>query len=372
MIQLRRHHFSRLVPPRVYLELMKPRIVLLLVFTCVTSMIVAAEAAPGDIMVYTALGGVLAAGGASAINQVLDREIDAKMARTARRPIPAGRVSAPQALLFGLCLVGLSALLLAALVNVLAAVLALAGAFYYTVIYTLVLKRNTVANILIGGGAGAMPALVGWAAATGSLEWQAFILFAIIFYWTPPHSWALAILVNKDYAAADIPMMPVARGQRVTRYQILLYSAQLVLISLTPGLLLLLPQAPAMLGGLYLASAVALGLILLWLALRLIRRADKAAARALYKYSSLYLALLFLAMIFDRLLLKSGQAGGSGLPRRRSRWLRRCWRARRSSLASAWSRRPQARSRRGRWMRRTMRRWRKRLWLARGFHLAPS
>ena len=292
------------VSPRRYIELMKPRIVILLVFTCVTSMIVAIDAfPPADLLALTILGGVLSSGGASAINQYLDREIDAKMARTARRPLPSGRVSAEHALAFGMALVISSVLVLGLFVNWLAAILALAGAIYYVVIYTLILKRNTVVNILIGGGAGAIPVLVGWAAASGTLELQAFILFAIVFYWTPPHSWALAILVNKDYAAADIPMMPVARGESVTRFQILFYSIQLVIISLSPALLLWLPQAPLMLDRLYLASAAILGSILIGLAATLIRRADKATARALYKYSSLYLALLFLAMIFDRLLL---------------------------------------------------------------------
>ena len=289
--------------PRAYIELTKPRIVLLLVFTCLTSMVVAAGAIPAaDKLLFTLLGGALAAGGSSAINQFLDRELDAKMARTARRPIPSGRVPARRALAFGMGLLVLSALVFGAFVNWLAAGLALAGAFYYVVIYTLVLKRNTVVNILIGGGAGAMPALVGWAAAGGGLELQAFILFAIIFYWTPPHSWALALLVNKDYAAADIPMMPVARGERATRVQILFYSLQLVLITLTPGLLWLLSGAPKFLGSFYLAAAAWLGMILLWLAVRLLRRADKASARVLYKYSSMYLALLFLAMMVDRLL----------------------------------------------------------------------
>ena len=286
-----------------YLELTKPRIALLLVFTCFTSMVVAGDALPRlDTLVFTVLGGLLAAGGSSAINQVADREMDARMARTAGRPIPSGRLSARKAFVFGLSLVGLAWLSLTLFVNWQAALLALAGAFYYVVIYTLLLKRNTVVNILIGGGAGAMPVLVGWAAVSGELELQAFILFAIVFYWTPPHSWALAILVNKDYAAANIPMMPVARGERVTRYQILFYSLQLLLISLTPGLLLMLPGAPRMLGGFYLLAAAGLGLLLNWRALQLIRRADKATARALYKYSSLYLALLFLAMIIDRLL----------------------------------------------------------------------
>ncbi|MCY4145898.1 MAG: heme o synthase [Chloroflexi bacterium] len=291
------------IQPRAYIELTKPRIVALLVFTCLTSMIVAAETIPPvDSLLFTLLGGALAAGGSCAINQYLDRVMDAKMSRTARRPIPSGRISARRALGFGIALLALSALTLGLFVNWLAAGLALGGAFYYIVVYTVLLKRHTVANILIGGGAGAMPALVGWAAATGALELQAFILFAIIFYWTPPHSWALAILVNKDYAAADIPMMPVARGERVTRYQILFYSLQLVLISLTPGLLLLLGGAQTMLGGFYLLAAVILGSLLVWLALKLIRRADEGTARSLYKYSSLYLAMLFLAMIVDRLL----------------------------------------------------------------------
>ena len=291
------------VPWRAYLALSKPRIVLLLVFTCVTSMIVAADALPRfDLLLFTILGGALSAGGASALNQYLDRELDAKMARTARRPIPSGKISAVNALVFGLALLAWSVLIFGIFVNWLAAGLSLLGALYYVVIYTIALKRNTVVNILIGGGAGAVPVLVGWAAATGALAPQVFILFAIVFYWTPPHSWALALLVNKDYAAAQIPMMPVARGEKATRYQILLYSGQLFIISLSPGLLLLLPNAPTMLEWFYLVAATLLGLPLLWLSLKLIRRADKPTARVLYKYSSLYLALLFLAMLLDRLL----------------------------------------------------------------------
>ena len=304
MTRILRSRLSFAARSQPYIELIKPRIVALLIFTCVTSMIVAINGLPpADILTLTALGGLLSAGGASAINQYLDRELDAKMARTSRRPIPSGRILARSALRFGLALLASSLLILGVFVNWLAAILALAGALYYLLIYTLALKRNTVVNILIGGGAGAMPVLVGWAAARGSLDLQAFILFAIVFYWTPPHSWALAILANKDYAAADIPMMPVARGERATRYQILLYSIQLFIISLAPALLLLLPGAPLMLGGVYLTAAAALGMMLIWLAAKLIRRANKAAARVLYKYSSLYLALLFLAMILDRLLL---------------------------------------------------------------------
>ena len=275
MIQIRRGDLAFRELPRIYLALMKPRIVFLLVFTCVTSMIVAADALPAAAVLFpTVLGGIFAAGGASALNQYFDRELDAKMARTARRPLPAGRISTQHALLFALCLILWSALILGIFVNWLAAALALGGAFYYVVIYTLLLKRNTVVNILIGGGAGAMPVLVGWAAAAGQLDIQAFILFAIVFYWTPPHSWALALLVNKDYAAAQIPMMPVARGEKLTRYQILFYSLQLFIISLTPALLLL-PQAPSMLGGLYLATAAGLGLLLIGLSLKLIWRRIK-------------------------------------------------------------------------------------------------
>ena len=303
MINALRSSFSLGDVPRTYMELTKPRIVLLLVFTCVTSMIVATGKWPRfDLLFFTILGGMLSAGGSSAINQYLDRNLDAKMARTARRPIPSGRMAAGKALVFGLALVAWSVVVLGVFVNWLAAGLALTGALYYVIVYTLILKRNTVVNILIGGGAGAMPVLVGWAAATGTVDLQAFILFAIVFYWTPPHSWALALLVNKDYAAAEIPMMPVARGEKVTRLQILLYSLQLLIISLSPGLLLLLPQAPNTLGLFYLVSAAILGLLLIRRAVTLLRMPDKANARALYKYSSLYLALLFLAMILDKLL----------------------------------------------------------------------
>jgi len=289
---------------RAYVELTKPRIVILLVFTCVTSMIVAANGVPSaNLILFTIIGGMLSAGGSSAINQYIDREMDAKMNRTARRPIPSGRIAPMNALLFGLALVAWSVLVLGIFVNWLASGLALLGAVYYVVLYTLILKRNTVVNIVIGGGAGAIPVLVGWSAATGTLAPEAFILFAIVFYWTPPHSWALAIMVNKDYAAADVPMMPVARGERVTRYQILFYSIQLVLITLIPGLMLLLPTAPVMLEWIYLLLATLLGGGLIWMSIKLIRVADKATARSLYKYSSAYLAFLFLAMIFDRLLL---------------------------------------------------------------------
>lgn len=282
---------------RTYLELAKLRIVTLLLFTTVTAMIVAAQGIPSlGVLLPTLLGGALSAMGASAINQYLDRDLDAKMNRTARRPIPSGRVAPVNALIFGLALIVWSTLILWLWVNPLSAVLALGGAIYYVVIYTALLKRNTVVNIIIGGGAGAMPVLVGWAAVTGTLSYEALILFAIIFYWTPPHSWALALLVNSDYARANVPMMPVARGEDVTRRQILLYSIQLFLISLTPVLF-------GFLGGIYLVAAVALGLGLIRASILLLRRQDGASARKTYKFSTAYLAFLFMAMIVDTLLL---------------------------------------------------------------------
>ncbi len=288
---------------RAYLELITPRIVLLLVLTCVTSMIVAAHTSPPvDTVIFTILGGVLSAWGSSAIHQWLGREMDSKMARTPRCPISCGRIEPVNALIFGLALVAWAALILAVFVNWLAAGLAFLAVLYDVILHGLVSRRNIAVSILISGGASAMPVLVGWAAARGMLEPQALILFAIVFYWTLPHSWALAMM--KDDAAADVPMMSVGQGERVTRYQILFYAVQLLIISLMPGLLLLLPQRPAMLEGLYLLSAVLLGLGFIWRAVKLIRIADKAAVRVVYKYSSAYLGLLFLAMIADRLLFQ--------------------------------------------------------------------
>lgn len=282
---------------RTYLELTKLRIVTLLLFTTLVAMIIASNGIPPlVILLPTLLGGALSAAGASVINQYIDRDMDGRMSRTARRPIPSGRVEPINALLFGLALVVWSTLILGVFVNWLAAALALGGALYYVVIYTLLLKRNTVLNILIGGGAGAMPVLVGWAAVTGSLGYPAFILFAIVFYWTPPHSWALALLVNTDYARANVPMMPVAKGEEVTRQQILLYAIMLLLISL-------LPVVFGFLGAIYLIAAVSLGLGLIRAAVVLKREKTGAAARAAYKFSTAYLAFLFMAMILDKILL---------------------------------------------------------------------
>jgi protoheme IX farnesyltransferase len=282
---------------KTYLELAKMRIVLLLCFTTVTAMIIAANGFPrADLLIATLIGGALAAAGSSAINQYIDRDMDAKMSRTARRPIPSGRISPRSALIYGLALIAWSVAVLATFVNPLSALLAFIGSIYYVVLYTLLLKRNTVVNILIGGGAGAIPVLVGWAAVTNSLSFEAFLLFAIVFYWTPPHSWALALLVNADYTKANVPMMPVARGEQATRVQILLYSIQLLLITL-------LPVVFGVLSVFYLTLAVVLGLGLVYMSIKLIRVTTKAVARSTYKYSTAYLAFLFLAMIVDRLLL---------------------------------------------------------------------
>ncbi len=260
-------------------------------------MVVAAkgEALPPLLLAATIIGGALAAGGASALNQYIDRDMDHLMARTRHRPIPSGRITPLNALLFGLALCAWSVAILGTFVNWLAAALALIGAIYYVVVYTLLLKRNTVLNILIGGGAGAMPVLVGWAAVTGTLAPGAFLLFAIVFYWTPPHSWALALLVNKDYTAANVPMMPVARGEDAARVQIFLYSIQLVALSL-------LPIPFRLLGGFYLVTAGLLGVGMILEALRLLRTKSGAQARRTYKYSTFYLALLFLAMILDLII----------------------------------------------------------------------
>jgi protoheme IX farnesyltransferase len=278
-----------------YLELTKVRIVTLLLFTTVTAMVAAADGIPAlDLLLFTLLGGGLASAGASVINQYYDRDMDALMARTARRPIPSGRIRPTSALIFGLVLVTLSVIVLGFFVNWLAAALALGGALYYVVIYTMLLKRNTFLNIIIGGGAGAMPVLVGWAAVTGRVDLPALILFAIVFFWTPPHSWALALLVNKDYTRANVPMMPVAKGEDVTRDQMIIYSIALLLVSLLGF---------GTFSWLYLASAVLLGGRLVWMTIVLRRDKSPQMTRATYKFSTAYLAFIFLAMMLDKIIL---------------------------------------------------------------------
>jgi protoheme IX farnesyltransferase len=274
-----------------YVALTKPKVQSLLLLTTVTTMEVAGNPSVSRVAL-TCAGGYLSAGGAGAVNHYWDRDIDARMRRTASRPIPAGRISPRAALAFGLVLAALSFLLLSLTVNVLAASLALGGFVGYVGVYTIWLKRRTPQNIVIGGAAGAMPPLVGWAAARGSLSWTALYLFAIVFYWTPPHFWALSLLMKDEYARVGVPMMPVVRGERETRRQIVLYTLLLYAISQ-------LPFCAHAFGGVYLASSMVLGLAFIGGALWLYKRADRITALRLYLFSLLYLALLFGAMVAD-------------------------------------------------------------------------
>jgi protoheme IX farnesyltransferase len=274
-----------------YLELTKPKVQSLLLLTTITTMEIAGSP-PASRIALTCLGGYLSAGGAGAVNHYWDRDIDAQMKRTATRPIPAGRISPRAGLTFGCLLATLSFVQLSLTVNVLAASLALGGFVGYVGVYTMYLKRRTPQNIVIGGAAGAIPPLVGWAATRGSLSWTAIYLFAIVFYWTPPHFWALSLLMKDEYEKVGVPMMPVVRGEQETRRQILLYS--LLLYAVTQ-----LPFCVGEFGGIYLAASMVLGLAFVGGAVRLYRRADRSAALKLYLFSLLYLALLFGAMVAD-------------------------------------------------------------------------
>jgi protoheme IX farnesyltransferase len=283
---------------RDYLTLTKPRIMSLLLLTGAAGMFVGEEGVPppGDLGLMLA-GLALACGGASALNHVLDADVDRLMGkRTERRPVASGRVHPALALEFGLALSAFSFVLLASAVNVVAAHLALVGNVFYVLVYTRWLKRRTAQNIVIGGAAGAVPPLVGWAAATGDLTLPALALFAIVFFWTPPHFWALALLLRREYAAARIPMLPVVRGERETTRQILVYTGVLVGVSL-------LPLAWAMFGVVYAATAVVLGALFLALAWRLRTANTRPRAALLFHYSLAYLALLFVAMAVDPLVL---------------------------------------------------------------------
>jgi heme o synthase len=276
-----------------YVRLTKPRIISLLLVTTAGAMFVAAGGVPdGWLLFWTMVGGYLAAGGANAINHCIDRDIDGRMSRTTARPVVAGRVSPGRALAFGIALGALSALVLGVFANWLAAALALLGLALYVGVYTLWLKRTTVHNIVIGGSAGAVPPLVGWAAVTGDLGLSAWLLFAIVFYWTPPHFWALALILERDYAAAGVPMLPVVRGEAETRRQILLWSLVMVAVSL-------LPVVSGAAGAFYLWSALALGAVFLGLAVMLVREPGLRWARATFHYSLLYLALVFVALVID-------------------------------------------------------------------------
>jgi heme o synthase len=282
---------------RDYVTLTKPRIMSLLLVTGFCGMIAGAGGWPGTaIAVAATVGLALACGGASALNHVLDRDIDPLMGeRTKQRPVASGRVTPSRALEFGLALSALSFVLLASTVNVLTAVLALVGNLFYVLVYTRWLKRSTPQNIVIGGAAGAVPPLVGWAAATGDVTIPALLLFVIVFVWTPPHFWALALLIKDRYADAGVPMLPVVRGDRETARQIVLYSVGLVAVTL-------LPWALGSAGLVYLASALALGAVFLFFAERLRREIVPRRAALLFHYSLLYLALLFVALALDPVL----------------------------------------------------------------------
>ena len=276
---------------RDYLELTKPKVQSLLLLTTVATMYVAGSPSVG-LVALTCIGGYLSAGGAGAVNHWFDRDIDARMSRTASRPVAAGRIAPASALAFGIALCAASFVELSLLVNVLAASLALAGFAGYVGVYTLWLKRSTPHNIVIGGAAGAIPPLVGWAATTGGLDWTALYLFAIVFYWTPPHFWALSLLMKDEYAKAGVPMLPVVRGEHETRRQILLYT--LLLYAVTQ-----LPFCAGGFGFAYLACSMALGAAFIAGAVVLYRRSDRRSALRLYLFSLLYLALLFGAMVLD-------------------------------------------------------------------------
>jgi len=274
-----------------YVELTKPKVQSLLLLTTIATMYVAGDPSP-LLVALTCLGGYLSAGGAGAVNHWFDRDIDLQMARTANRPVPAGRISPRAALTFGCTLAALSLLELSLTVNPLAAALSFSGFLGYVFVYTVWLKRRTPQNIVIGGAAGAVPPLVGWAAVTGSVSGAAVFLFFIVFFWTPPHFWALSLLMKEEYRKVGVPMLPVVRGEDETRKQILLYSVLLYAVT----------QLPFCAGGFgvtYAVSSILLGFGFIGGAIRLYRRADRRSALQLYLFSLAYLALLFCSMVLD-------------------------------------------------------------------------
>ena len=280
-----------------YVALTKPRIIVLLEVTAFFAMVMAAHGWPGlGLVLVTMLGGALAAGGANTINMWFDRDIDQAMARTCSRPIPSGRIDPLHALLFGVGLEVASFAVLATFANLTAAALALSALLFYVLVYTMWLKRTSMQNIVIGGAAGAVPPLVGWAAVTGRVELPALFLFAIIFYWTPPHFWALALLIRRDYEAAHVPMLPVVKGDRETRTQIALYTVIMVAVTL-------LPVFAGALGWVYAGGAAALDGVFLHYALQTYRDSSARSAGRLFHWSLLYLALLFAAAGLDRVVL---------------------------------------------------------------------
>jgi protoheme IX farnesyltransferase len=279
-----------------YINLMKPHVTVLLLGTTIATMAIAKRGWPDlGVILATLLGGAMAAGSANCINCYIDRDIDGIMTRTQRRSLPSGRVQPTQALIFGLFLGVGSFIVFAAFVNLLCACLGLAAILFYVFIYTAWLKRSSTQNIVIGGAAGAVPVLIGWAAVTNSVPLAAIWLFAIVFYWTPPHFWALSLLIEKDYARANIPMLPVVMGEQETKKQILLYSLMLLAVTLVLF-------AMRAMGYLYLVGAVVLGGILVYMAIRLMLDTSRKWARTLFWYSNCYLTLIFAVMVLDRVL----------------------------------------------------------------------
>jgi heme o synthase len=279
-----------------YVALTKPRIIELLLITTVPPMIVAQRGMPSIwLILATLVGGAISAGGANAINCYVDRDIDEVMTRTRKRPLPQHSVVPRNALIFGVVLGVVAFLFLWATVNLISAWLATAALLFYVFVYTIAMKRSTPQNIVIGGAAGAVPALVGWAAVTGELDYPALAMFAIIFYWTPPHFWALSLRYEKEYAAAGVPMMPVVYGREETAKHILLYT--FLLLAMT-----LVLFSVAQLGAVYLVSSVILNAVFIWYAVRLYRKPQPRIAWGLFKYSIYYLAVLFIAMAADALI----------------------------------------------------------------------
>jgi protoheme IX farnesyltransferase len=282
-----------------YVALTKPRIIELLLVTTVPTMIVAERGLPSLWLVAaTVLGGTLAAGGANAMNMVADRDIDRVMVRTRNRPLASGRLTARAALTFAIGIELAAFAFLWATVNLLSAALAVAACLFYVFVYTLWLKRSSASNIVIGGAAGAVPVLVGWTAVTNSLDWPPVVLFAVIFYWTPPHFWALAIRYRDDYARAHVPMLPVVASLRTTAVRIVLYT--LLLWALT---LVFAPVAG--MGAIYIAAALALGAVFTWLAVGLLRDSSPHVAMRVFTWSITYITLLFGAIALDQ-LVRSG------------------------------------------------------------------
>ncbi|NWF62845.1 MAG: protoheme IX farnesyltransferase [Chloroflexi bacterium] len=279
-----------------FFVLSKPLIVALLLVTTYGGLAAGGKAWPSaELTFWTLFGGALAAAGSSALNQYIDRELDKNMQRTSKRPLAEGRLTPAEGLSYGLALCLISYYVMAGYVNFLAALLSLAGIFYYVFFYSVWLKKATVQNIVIGGGAGAIPPMVGWAAATGELSLAAWILFAIIFMWTPPHFWALAIVRKNDYARAGVPMLPVVEGEEKTRKQILIYTVELIAVTM------LLPIF-SLAGTIYLVSAAVLGAFLFYAAWRVFRVGGNKVAWTMYRWSSMYLAFIFLALILDSVL----------------------------------------------------------------------